>query len=205
MRNARGRRRLLGVVLSLAIVSWPWPSSARAGDPGEEFKKGTVIVTPQVGGGTTNNVEGHRTVTDVSFVNFAPRVGLLPWDPLGEGVLKGAVEGGVEPWVQVYLTPSAVAEGLKGVARYHFLSASPLFPYVEVSAGVMATSLNIKEVRSDFAFVLEAGVGVSYFVGERVALTAGYRFQHISNGGIESPNRGINSDTGVVGVSFFFH
>lgn len=85
------------------------------------------------------------------------------------------------------------------VALYHFLGASPIFPYVEFSAGIVATSLNIREI------VVEAGVGLSYFVGESVALTVGYRFQHISNGGIESPNRGINSDTGVAGVSLFFH
>lgn len=95
--------------------------------------------------------------------------------------------------------------GSVGRGAYHFLGASPIFPYVEFSAGIAATSLNIREIESDFAFVVEAGVGLSYFVGESVALTVGYRFQHISNGGIESPNRGINSDTGVAGVSLFFH
>jgi opacity protein-like surface antigen len=37
-----------------------------------------------------------------------------------------------------------------------------------------------------------------------VALTLGYRFQHISNGNTGHPNRGVDSNTGVAGVSFHF-
>lgn len=60
------------------------------------------------------------------------------------------------------------------------------------------------EIDSTFTFVAEAGVGLSYFVTDTVALNAGYRFQHISNGNTSSPNRGFNSNSGVVGVSFHF-
>ena len=42
------------------------------------------------------------------------------------------------------------------------------------------------------------------FVTDRTALYAGYRFQHISNANTDSPNRGINSHTGVVGLSILF-
>jgi hypothetical protein len=189
----------------ISIAPWPGPAPAGASDSGEEFKRGTVVITPQIGGGSANNIENHRRNSGVSFVSVATRVGLIPWDPLSWRFLKGAVEAGLEPWVQVYVTHSAVAEGLKAVGRYHFLSTAPIFPYVEFSTGAMGTSLNIREIRSDFAFVVESGVGLSYFVGEGIALTAGYRFQHISNGGLETPNRGFNSDTGVAGISFFFH
>lgn len=50
----------------------------------------------------------------------------------------------------------------------------------------------------------EAGAGVSDFVTDTVALNAGYRFQHISNGHTSHPNRGFNSDSGTGGVSFYF-
>jgi len=52
--------------------------------------------------------------------------------------------------------------------------------------------------------VLEAGAGLSYFVTDSLAVNAGYRFQHISNGHTSTPNRGVDSDSGVVGVSFYF-
>ena len=199
-----GLRRAL-VVASIWTVAWSWSPPAQAYEPGEEFRKGAIVITPQIGGGTSNNVEENRTHTDLSFINSTIRFSAIPWDPVSEGFWKGALEAGLEPWVQVYVIPSALSEGVKGVARYHFLRVAPIFPYIELSAGVGATSLNIREIRSDFAFVLEGGAGLGYFVRESIALTAGYRFQHISNGGIESPNRGVNSDTGVAGVSFFFH
>jgi hypothetical protein len=56
----------------------------------------------------------------------------------------------------------------------------------------------------EVTFVLGAGAGLSYFVANTVALNAGYRFQHISNGHTSDPNRGFNSDTGIGGVSFYF-
>lgn len=186
-----------------ALLSWA--SAAAAGDPAEEFKRGAKVFSLQVGSGIQNNVEGHDRISDISFVNATPRLSVLPLDPVGAGLWRGSLETGIEPWFQYYLEPGgATAEGLKVALRYHFLSGSPIFPYLEVTAGAAGTSLNVREVRSDFTFVMEAGVGLSYFVAEGVALTAGYRFQHISNGNVESPNRGFNSDTGTLGVSFFF-
>ena len=183
-----------------------WAGVAAAADPAEEFKRGTKIFSLQFGGGVQNNVEGHQTISEISFVNLAPRFSVLPLEPIGSGFFKGSLETGLEPWLQYYLEPStATAEGLKVALRYHFLGASPIFPYVEVTAGAGGTSLNVPEKRSDFTFVLEAGIGLGYFLTDGVQLTAGYRFQHISNGNIEKPNRGFNSDAGVLGVSFFFH
>jgi lipid A 3-O-deacylase len=52
--------------------------------------------------------------------------------------------------------------------------------------------------------VLEAGAGLSYFVTNALAVNAGYRFQHISNAHTSDPNRGFNSDSGVIGVSYYF-
>ena len=183
-----------------------WAGVAAAADPAEEFKRGTKIFSLQFGGGVQNNVEGHQTISEISFVNLAPRFSVLPLEPIGSGFFKGSLETGLEPWLQYYLEPStATAEGLKVALRYHFLGASPIFPYVEVTAGAGGTSLNVPEKRSDFTFVLEAGIGLGYFLTDGVQLTGGYRFQHISNGNIEKPNRGFNSDAGVLGVSFFFH
>ena len=42
------------------------------------------------------------------------------------------------------------------------------------------------------------------FVAPNVAVNLGYRLQHQSNGGTSQPNRGLNSHTGVLGVSYFF-
>lgn len=193
--------RLAGAVIFLL---W-WGGAATAAGPAEQFARRAKIVSFQVGGGVQNNIEGHAHISNISFINVTPRLSILPLDPIGPGMLHGALETGLEPWFQYYLEPStATAEGAKLNVRYHFLEASPIFPYVELAAGAAATNLNVFEIRSDFTFVLEGGVGLSYFVAERVAVTAGYRFQHLSNANAERPNQGVNSDSGTVGLSFFF-
>lgn len=45
----------------------------------------------------------------------------------------------------------------------------------------------------------------AFVVTDRAALYyAGYRFQHVSNGGTDRPNHGFESHPGVLGVSVFF-
>jgi hypothetical protein len=67
-------------------------------------------------------------------------------------------------------------------------------PFVEVGAGIRL--LSSPRISSDFTlgtafqFADMAGVGVQF--GNRQQYLAGYRFQHISNGGIKEPNPGIN-------------
>ena len=69
-----------------------------------------------------------------------------------------------------------------------------LRPFVEVGAGIRV--LTSPRIGSDFTlgtafqFTETAGIGVQF--GSRQQYLAGYRFQHISNGGIKEPNPGIN-------------
>jgi lipid A 3-O-deacylase len=190
-------------MMVLTVLTLVRPASAF--DPEATFAKGTTIFGLQVGGGAANNVEEHRTVSDISFLNLTPRVSYLFFAPFGSGLLRSAVEPGLEGWFQYYLSPeSATAQGLKVALRYHFIGLGRVVPYLEATAGAAGTSLKVPEINSTFTFVLEGGAGLSYFVTDTVAINAGYRFQHISNGHTSQPNRGFNSDAGVVGVSFYF-
>jgi opacity protein-like surface antigen len=191
----------IAAVLIVLVTARP----ALAHDPEVTFAKGTTVLGLQIGGGATNNVEGHRSVSDISFLTATPRVSHLFFAPFGSGWLRSAVEPGLEGWFQYYFSPKeATAQGLKAAMRYHLIGLGPVVPYLEATAGVGGTNLCVNEVDSRLAFVLEAGAGLSYFVTGTVALNAGYRFQHISNGNSSRPNRGFNSDSGVVGVSFYF-
>lgn len=193
----------IGAAVALAVLTLV--CQAPAYDSEAAFAKGTTIFGLQVGGGAANNVEGHRTVTDISFLTVAPRVSYLFFAPFGGGLLRSALEPGVEGWFQYYLAPrEATAQGVKLAMRYHLIGLGRLVPYAEVTAGAGGTNLRVKEIDSTFTFVLEAGAGLSYFITNAVALNAGYRFQHISNGHTSNPNRGFNSDTGIGGVSFYF-
>lgn len=194
-------RAVLGALLLACIV----PTAAAAVDAESVLTKGTWALGLQVGGGEQNNVENHRTTSGISFVNIEPRLGYFPFEQFGKGWIKGALETGLEGWFQYYLEPhTATAEGLKLALRYHVLGFGPLVPYIEATAGPAGTNLKVKEIRSTFSFVAEAGAGVSYFVTPEMAISAGYRFQHISNGGTSTPNRGFNSDSGVIGLTYYF-
>jgi lipid A 3-O-deacylase len=190
-------------VAALAVLSLVRPAAAF--DPEAAFARGTTIFGLQVGGGAVNNVEGQRTVSDISFITETPRLSYLFFDPFGSGLLRSAFEPGLEGWFQQYLSPhSATAQGLKVTGRYHFIGFGRFVPYLEVTGGAGGTSLRVPEIDSTFTFVVEAGAGLSYFVTDKLAINAGYRFQHISNGHTSTPNRGFESDSGVVGVSFYF-
>jgi len=180
------------------------PRLASAIDAGESFAKGTAIVSIQTTGGAQANVEHHSSISDITFVGFAPRVSYLPIEPFGSEWFKATLEPGLEGWFQQYLNPQhAAAGGLKAVLRVDALGFGPFVPYLEIAGGAGATGLDVPETRSTFTFIIEAGAGISVLVARNIALTAGYRFQHLSNGGTSGSNLGYEAHSGVVGVSFF--
>ena len=188
---------------ALAVLAFVRPAAGY--DPEATFARGTTVLGLQIGGGAGNNVERHRELSDISFIAATPRASYLFFSPFGRGLLRSAIEPGLEGWFQYYLSPrTATAQGLKLALRYHLIGLGRLVPYIEGTAGAGGTNLEVPEISSTFTFVVEAGAGLSYFVTDTVALNAGYRLQHISNGHTSSPNRGFNSDSGVLGVSFFF-
>jgi len=179
--------------------------AALAFDLQQTFRQGSFVVSPEAGYGRQFNMEDKRVVTGVEFVNAGLRVGWLPFSPLGPGPLHGSFEVGLEPLYQRYTEPhDAFFAGLGLTGRYHFLSLGRFVPYVEGAAVAGGTDLKIREIASDFTFVVWVGAGMAYFVTDRTALYGGYRYQHVSNGNTEVPNRGFESHTGVAGVSFFF-
>ncbi len=58
------------------------------------------------------------------------------------------------------------------------------------------------EISTDFQFVLNAGLGVEYFLEDNKSVTLGYRLWHLSNSGIKKPNIGLNAHLFTVGFSF---
>lgn len=196
-------RRLTAIVTLLAVlVAVP---AAHAYEARQTFVRGSVVVSPEAGYGRQFDLEGKSGFTDLEFVNAGVRFGWLPFNPAGPGPLYGSVEVGLEPLYQRYVDPvDAFFAGLGLTFRYHFLGAGRLVPFVDLAAFAGGTDLEIKEIRSDFTFLLWGGAGLSYFVTDRAALYGGYRFQHVSNGNTERPNRGFEAHTGVLGVSFFF-
>jgi hypothetical protein len=193
----------LGALLLTLLAS---ASPSHAYDPAETFREGSIVVSPEAGYGHQFDLEHKAGYTGVEFVNAGVRFGWLPFAPLAMGTpVHGALEVGLEPLYQQYTKPELVYfAGLGLTFRYHFLGLGRLVPYAEAAAFGGGTNLKITEIRSDFTFLLWGGVGASYFVTDRAAIYGGYRYEHISNGNTATPNRGLESNAGVLGVSFFF-
>lgn len=191
------------VVMAVASLT---ASPASAFDPERTFAKGGFVLSLEGGGGSQNNLEDKRVQTGIDLWWVQGRAGLLPFGTSGrDGALYGAFEVGLEPIYQKYTGPvDAYFAGLGLVARYHFLSLGVFAPYVELGAAAGGTNLRAIEIDSSFAFRLYGGLGASVFVADRIALYAGYRMVHLSNGNTSRPNRGFEANTGVGGVSFFF-
>jgi hypothetical protein len=197
--------RAHGTILAGLLAGLVAVAPAAAYDPQDTFRKGAMAVSVEGGYGEQFNLEGHRVESDVRFWNAGVRFSLLPLGPTLTGPLHGALEVGLEPMYQRYTNPTdAFFAGLAGVARYHFLSLGRFVPYVELAGAAGGTDLEIREIRSDFTFLVFGGLGAAVFVTDRAALYAGYRWLHVSNGNTEKPNRGFEANTGVVGVSIFF-
>ena len=190
-------------LLTLGLAASGSPTAAFESE--QTFKQGTFVLSVDGGGGSQNNLERKQVQTGLDLWYLQGRVSLLPFGTSGkDGFLYGALEAGVEPIFQKYTGPvDAYFAGLGLAARYHFLSLGGFVPYLELGAAVGKTDLRVIEIDSNFAFRLYGGLGVSLFVTDSVALYAGYRMVHISNGNTSRPNRGFEADTGVVGVSFF--
>mgnify|MGYP001581272334 CR=1 FL=1 len=194
-----------GRVASLLLAGLVCATPAWAFDPSQTFREGTVVFSGEAGYGEQTNVDGFDEQTDLKFWNAGARVSIVPFGPTGSGFVYGALETGLGPLYQRYTDPvNAHFAGLAAAARYHFLSLGVFVPYVELVAAVGRTDLRVREIRSDFAFLLLGGVGASFFVTDETALYAGYRFEHVSNGNSSTPNRGFEAHTGVVGLSFYF-
>ena len=191
-----------GVVVVLAAVLAATPAGAL--DLKQTFRKGAFALSVEGGYGEQDNITKFADDPGLEFWNVGVRASIVPFGPFEAGPLTGALEVGLEPYYQRYLDPyEAYFAGLGATLRYHVLSLGRVVPYAEVMGAAGRSTLRTVEIDSDFAFLLHAGVGVSVFVTETTALYAGYRFQHVSNGNTDEPNRGFESHSGVVGVSVF--
>ena len=118
---------------------------------------------------------------------------------------KGTFEGVIEPLMNVVTHPDANAEvGCSFFLKYSQKIASRIAPYIEGGLGMIYTTQHTHEQGTQFNFLTQAGAGIHFFLTNQVALTAGYRFRHLSNAGMDGDNEGIDHHFGLVGVSYFF-
>ena len=197
--------KILIALFALVLTATP----AAAFDAAQVFKKGGTVLSLEGGYGNQANLEGHRMQSDLDLWYVGVRFSLLPFEPAGPSILRGAFEVGLEPILQMYedvpgKSGDSYFAGLGFQLRWHLLSFGRFVPYVEGGASAGGTNLRVREIDSDLAFLLNLGAGASIFISDNVALYAGYRLVHVSNGNTDTPNRGFEAHTGLLGVSYYF-
>jgi opacity protein-like surface antigen len=86
------------------------------------------------------------------------------------------------------------------VRNYWRTSSNTLRPYVDIGTGPMWSNRRIPAATSKLNFNSQLGLGVVIFPNARMPLSVGYRFFHISNGGLTGRNPGLNVNGFFVGA-----
>jgi lipid A 3-O-deacylase len=136
-----------------------------------------------------------KTRSDISFFAFHPRMGWFVADRLelyGEATLL------------LYQRPAgAVSAGLGGLAgRLYWRTDRTWMPYATLGAGLLWTSLDVREIDRIFNFQIFYGAGVRQVKRKGPGLIIELRNHHISNAGTRGENLGVNALTLLTGVEW---
>jgi len=197
-------------VLSSDAAPWRGPgfeSQAKSiweNGVGEGFRSGVESVGLSIGANYGVAMFGgheshHLALASLSYgCVLGPVRGARHWYR-GNWELRGELFSGAE-----FSPDTEWIAGLTPHLRYNFATGTRWIPFVDLGAGVTATSIGPPDLSGTFEFNLQACVGTHWFIKERVALTMEARYLHLSCARINDPNLGLNGVTGMVGLTFFF-
>jgi len=118
---------------------------------------------------------------------------------------RGTLSVICEPQVNPVFDPRTDIEFGVGVGlKYMYPVTDRLSPYIMGSVGPHYISVQTEKQASGFIFADTIGAGIYYFLDKKSALNIGYRFRHVSNADLKSPNGGIDTQIGTIGYSVFF-
>jgi len=173
-------------------------------DVGDGFRQGTHTMGISAGAGFGVAVFGGRQEHDLALISveYGRMIGGVKGENhwyRGNWEIRGELFGGAE------FAPSK--EWVVGIAphlRYNFATRTRWVPFLDGGAGVSATGIGRPDLSGTFEFNLQASTGVQWFVEKNCAVTLEARWLHLSSAGISTPNLGLNTVMGMVGLSWFF-
>jgi hypothetical protein len=187
------------VQLSKPVSSDVWQNGL-----GNGFKAGAQSVSLGLGAGYGVEILGSRQSHDLALVSIS--YGYMVGSVKGEGYwyqgnweLRGELFSGAQ-----FSPTSEWLVGLTPHLRYNFATGTRWIPYMDIGAGVSATSIGPPDLSHYFEFNLQAATGLRYFILDNVALGIEARYFHLSCAGLSSPNLGLNNVGGMFSISWFF-
>jgi lipid A 3-O-deacylase len=144
-------------------------------------------------------------VSDIAFLQIS---GFIMWDydrvwrhwapdPL-RWKLEGTAGATTSP-----NNSAMISVGMMALYYLEPLSTSRLLPYVEGGIGMIYTDFQVEGQGSRFNFNPQVGIGMEFKRGDsKEPFFATIRLSHISNAGLSSENRGVNSFLLMIGRFF---
>ncbi len=180
------------------------PVSLWEGGIGEGFRKGTSELSASVAPGWSSPIFGssHHHDWVLGFVEYGSMLsGMVAKEHWHRGnwELVGDLFGGFQ-----YHPDHAYVIGITPLVRYNFATGTRWIPFINAGAGLTGTDIRDGDLSTKFEFNLQFGGGVHYFLKDNLSLDFQYRFIHLSNAGLNTPNLGVNSSNIMLGGSWFF-
>jgi hypothetical protein len=118
---------------------------------------------------------------------------VLLFAPAAAFRLGSRLEYVVEGHFAQYFTPRGYMFGVMPLGGRLFLGDGPTAAYVSIAGGLGWTDLvQLDEIDRRFNFLLQGSIGLRRVLSPTQALDLEARLSHVSNGGTELPNLGLN-------------
>ena len=158
------------------------------------FSVGGAFATHDFGGR-----QPHDLVLSRAYIGWmlGPMVGGDHWYR-GNFELIQDLFGGVQ------LSPTRYLVGETTLLRYSIATRTRWVPFMEFGGGSTLSDIGRPDLSPPYQFNLQIGPGVHYFWKKDCALTAQFRYLHLSNAGIITPNQGVNEMVFYAGLAWFF-
>lgn len=190
--------------LVLGVMLLPCSSHASAFEPAQVLHRNALEIS----------IDGNIAHTDTSRVPSAvvqewglgARFSILPFPIVGSSFYRGTLAIGLGPYFQRFNTLHQNQAGVGLWLRYYLVGLrwGRVIPWIDASATPSGGDLRIQDLGgNNFMFIIQGGIGVSYFVSNHWAIYGGYRFVHDSNAYTYGPDRGIELNGAAMGVSYF--
>lgn len=119
---------------------------------------------------------------------------------------KQTVQFQLEPFVSFVSSPGSNLEmGTSFLLKIGLAPEKWKFkPYVKGGVGLVYMTQHTQEQGSQFNFTEQLGLGIQYLLTQNIAFNLEYRRRHLSNASIEQPNKGIESNFILGGLTYRF-
>jgi len=124
----------------------------------------------------------------------------------GVGPFRGTLEYAIEaiPAFVIFQKPTVYGFNFSPfLMNWNFTAGKRIIPYFEWGGGLLFTSGPVPENASTFNFTPQLAFGMHFFTAKNRAATFTFKYFHISNAGLESPNPGLNTYQILAGFRWF--